>query len=332
MKQIKFNLYLPSWNFKKTREHALLAEESGFYSVSFGDHFYMAVTQGGSIGQTAKTPNLECYLALAGVAAITKRVRLLTAVTPIGFRPPAVLGKMTATLDHMSEGRLILGLGSGWQRDEYEAYGLPFPPSAERHRQLEDAIKLLKVMWTDPEPTYRGTDFAIDKAYNFPQPTQKPHPTLMVGGGSRKVLEIAARHADILSLVAPNRDVGSSDLRRSLQFGKPQFRERVKLFYDTARAAGRDVNQLEVSSLVFLLMSREKSEAEKMLASAAAAAGLDVETARQSPARICGTPEEVRREIRSRAEELDLTYFSFYFASREMVQTFAKEVMPEFTQ
>lgn len=130
MKQIKFNLYLPSWNFKKTREHALLAEEMGFYSVSFGDHFYMDVSQGGSVGQKPTTPNLECYTALAAVASITKKVKLVTAVTPIGFRNPAVLGKMIATLDHISEGRFIAGLGSGWQRTEYEAYGLPFLPTA----------------------------------------------------------------------------------------------------------------------------------------------------------------------------------------------------------
>jgi probable F420-dependent oxidoreductase len=329
MKQIKFNLYLPSWNFRKTREHALLAEEMGFYSVSFGDHFYMAVTQGGSVGQKATTPNLECYTSLAAVAAITKRVKLLTAVTPIGFRNPAVLGKMTATLDHISEGRLIVGLGSGWQRSEYEAYNLPFPPNAERLRQLEDAIKLLKVMWTDPEPTYHGTDFAIDKAYNYPQPTQKPHPPIMIGGGGRKVIQLAGRYADMLSLVPPNPD-GTSDLHRSVTFTKKQFRERVDLFHDAARAAGRDPSGLEVSTLSYMLMSRDKSQADQMLAASAADASTDVETARAALTYVSGTPAEVKREIRARCEELDLSYFSFYFSSREMLNTFASEVMPEF--
>jgi alkanesulfonate monooxygenase SsuD/methylene tetrahydromethanopterin reductase-like flavin-dependent oxidoreductase (luciferase family) len=317
MKEIKFNLYLPSWNFKKTREHALLAEEMGFYSVSFGDHFYMAVTQGGSVGQKATTPNLECYTSLAAVAAITKRVKLLTAVTPIGFRNPAVLGKMTATLDHISEGRLIVGLGSGWQRAEYEAYNLPFAPNAERLRQLEDAIKLLKVMWTDPEPTYHGTDFKIDKAYNYPQPTQKPHPPIMIGGGGRKVIQLAGRYADFLSLVPPNPD-GTSDLHRSVTFTKKQ------------RAAGREASRLEVSTLSYMLMSRDKSQAEQMLAASAADARTDIETARAALTYVSGTPAEVRREIRSRYEELDLSYFSFYFSSREMLNTFASEVMPEF--
>jgi len=329
MKQIKFNLYLPSWNFKKTREHALLAEEMGFYSVSFGDHFYMDVSQGGSVGQKPTTPNLECYAALAAVASITKRVKLVTAVTPIGFRNPAVLGKITATLDHISEGRLIVGLGSGWQRTEYEAYGLPFPSNAERLRQLEDAIKLLKIMWTDPEPTYHGTDFSIDKAYNFPQPTQKPYPPIMIGGGGPKLLQIAGRHADILSLVPPN-PTGSSDLHRSVTFGKKEFRDRVNLFYDNARAAGRDAGKLEISTLSYLLMSRDKRQAEQMLATSAAEARTDIETARKAMAYVSGTPEEVRREIRSRCEELDLSYFSFYFSSREMLNIFAAEVMPDF--
>ena len=331
MKQIKFNLYLPSWNFKKTREHALLAEEMGFYSVSFGDHFYMDVTQGGTVGQKATTPNLECYTALAAVASITRRVKLLTAVTPIGFRNPAVLGKITATLDHISEGRLIVGLGAGWQRSEYEAYHLPFPPNAVRVRELEDAIKLLKVMWTDPEPTYHGSDFAIDKAYNFPQPVQKPHPPIMIGGGGRKVIQIAGRYADVLSLVPPNPE-GTTDLHRTVTFGKQQFRERVELFYDAARAVGRDAGKLEVSTLSYMLMSRDKSQADQMLAASAAEAKTDLETARRALTYVSGTPNEVRREIRSRYEELDLSYFSFYFSSREMLNMFAAEVMPEFAQ
>ena len=329
MKQIKFNLYLPSWNFKKTREHALMAEEMGFYSVSFGDHFYMDVTQGGTVGQKATTPNLECYTALAAVASITNRVKLLTAVTPIGFRNPAVLGKITATLDHISEGRLIVGLGAGWQRSEYEAYHLPFPPNAVRVRELEDAIKLLKVMWTDPEPTYHGSDFAIDKAYNFPQPVQKPYPPIMIGGGGRKVIQIAGRHADMLSLVPPNPE-GITDLHRTVTFTRQQFRERVDLFLDTARAAGRDASKLEVSTLSYLLMSKEQSQAEQMLAASASEAETDLETARRALTYVTGTPEDVRREIRSRYEELDLSYFSFYFSSREMLKTFGAEVMPEF--
>jgi probable F420-dependent oxidoreductase len=287
------------------------------------------VTQGGTVGQKATTPNLECYTALAAVASITRRVKLLTAVTPIGFRNPAVLGKITATLDHISEGRLIVGLGAGWQRSEYNAYHLPFPANAVRVRELEDAIKLLKVMWTDPEPTYHGSDFAIDKAYNFPQPVQKPHPPIMIGGGGRKVIQIAGRHADVLSLVPPNPE-GTTDLHRTVTFGKQQFRERVDLFYDTARAAGRDAGKLEVSTLSYILMSRDKSQADQMLAASAAEAKTDLETARQALTYVSGTPAEVKREIRSRYEELDLSYFSFYFSSREMLSTFAAEVMPEF--
>src|SRR5262249_42039478 len=188
-----------------------------------------------------------------GVWLITRGVKLFPAVTRMGSRNRAVLGKITATLDHISEGRLIVGLGSGWQRSEYEAYNLPFPPNPERIRQLEDAIKLLKVMWTDPEPTYHGTDFAINKAYNFPQPVQKPHPPIMIGGGGRKVIQIAGHYGDILSLVPPN-PAGNPDLHRTVTFSRQQFRERIDLFYDTARADGRDPSKLEVSTLSYLLM------------------------------------------------------------------------------
>jgi alkanesulfonate monooxygenase SsuD/methylene tetrahydromethanopterin reductase-like flavin-dependent oxidoreductase (luciferase family) len=153
----------------------------------------------------------------------------------------------------------------------------------------------------------------------------------MIGGGGRKVIQIAGRHADFLSLVPPNPE-GTTNLHRTVTFGKQQFRQRVDLFYDTAREAGRDAGKLEVSTLSYLLMSRDKSQADQMLAASAAEAKTDLETARQALTYVSGTPDEVRREIRSRYEELDLSYFSFYFSSREMLNTFAAEVMPEFVQ
>src|SRR5579864_6815449 len=140
---------------------------------------------------------------LSAIAAVTKKVMLAPTVTAMSFRNPALLAKMTSTLDHISGGRFIAGLGSGWLRDEYDAAGYPYPSNAERLAQLAEGIEVLKAMWTQPEPTFSGRYFKIEKAYNFPQPVQKPHPPVMVGGGGSTLLKVAARHADIVNVAAP---------------------------------------------------------------------------------------------------------------------------------
>ena len=158
MNPIRFNLNCGTWDWEQTKENALLADELGFYSISIADHLYFI-----GADRAATTPSLECYATLSAVTALTKRVRLLTSVTPIGFRNPALLAKIITTVDTISNGRLTVGLGTGALRQEYEAFNFPFPSAAERIRQLEDGIHLLKSMWTQDEPTYHGRYYRIDR-------------------------------------------------------------------------------------------------------------------------------------------------------------------------
>ena len=204
MRKIKFGLYLPTGDFARARKVAERAEKQGFYSLSINDHLYSPMGE--------RDPQLECFSTLSAIAAITSRIRLAPAVVAMSFRNPALLAKTASTLDCISNGRLILGLGSGWQRTEYDAHGFPYPSTAERLDQLEDGINVLKAMWTQEEPAYQGRYFAIKNAYNHPRPVQKPYPPLMLGGSGKRLLEIAAKHADIALLTPPiyhDKDLGS---------------------------------------------------------------------------------------------------------------------------
>jgi alkanesulfonate monooxygenase SsuD/methylene tetrahydromethanopterin reductase-like flavin-dependent oxidoreductase (luciferase family) len=134
MRPIKFDVHLPALGFNHARTFAQLAESLGFYSVSFGDHFFMNMTLSRAVAPSPTTPKLECYTTLAALAALTNRVRLLTNVTPMGFRTPALLAKMSSTLDVISGGRLIMGLGTGWLRQEFDACGIDFPDKPRAHR------------------------------------------------------------------------------------------------------------------------------------------------------------------------------------------------------
>jgi alkanesulfonate monooxygenase SsuD/methylene tetrahydromethanopterin reductase-like flavin-dependent oxidoreductase (luciferase family) len=148
-------------------------------------------------------PILDCWIGLAALAADTRRVRLGTLVAAAGFRTPSILAKMTSTLDVISHGRLIVGIGAGWCDWEHRAYGLPFPPIGERMERLEEAIRILLAMWSDERATFRGKHFQVEGAVCAPKPLQKPHPPLLIGGSGAKVtLRLTAQYAQLHNLGA----------------------------------------------------------------------------------------------------------------------------------
>src|SRR5215469_10658079 len=250
MREIKFNLTLPMTSLERVREYATLAEELGFYSVSLGDHLFVRVPH---MSWGPQVPHLECFMTLSAVAATTRRVRLAPLVAVVPFRNPALLAKMTSTIDQISGGRLIAGLGSGWFNDEFTAYGYGSGSDSERIERLAEAICVLKAMWTQEEPSYRGRYYTIDKAYNFPKPLQKPHPPIMIGGAGRKVLEIAAREADIVNLVS-----SAPAANRGGRFDKAKLRRRLEMLREFARSAGRDPDSIEIAVFPFVLRAGDK--------------------------------------------------------------------------
>jgi probable F420-dependent oxidoreductase len=327
MHPIKFAVTLPNQDFAATRAMAERAEALGFDSVSLDDHFFMR-----GLMETPQTPHLECYTTLSALAAVTKRVRLVQMVTSMSYRNPALLAKMTSTLDQVSGGRVTVGVGAGWFREEYAAYNFPYPSNAERIDQLAEGIKVLKAMWTEDEPTFHGRYFRIDKAYNFPKPLQKPHPPLLVGGSGKKVLKITAAEADVANLIPPITR-GEVDLKEALKFDKAELGRRIETLRGYVKAGGRKPDAVEVSGNSFVLMARDKAQAEAIVQATAAAMQVpDIEAARRSPNVLAGTIDEVKREIRSRIETLGVTWFFLGFVMPDTMELFAKEVMPEFAK
>jgi alkanesulfonate monooxygenase SsuD/methylene tetrahydromethanopterin reductase-like flavin-dependent oxidoreductase (luciferase family) len=254
-------------------------------------------------------------------------------VAAVAFRSPPLLAKIASTLDHVSNGRVILGLGSGWERSEYDAHNYPYPSNSERLDQLADAIKLIKAMWTQEEPTYHGTYFSIDKAYNNPRPLQKPHPPIMLGGSGSKLLKIAAVEADILNLIPPifnGKDL-INDPAAAVRFDKAELKRRIGRLRALAKEAGRDPNDIEISGLILVNLAKDKTRADANVREIAKKWGFpDEEATRLAPSILAGTPDEVRREIRSRIEETGMTYFVVLPDSEESHQLLVEEVMPEF--
>jgi probable F420-dependent oxidoreductase len=331
VREIKFNLVLPIANHRRAQEWARRADELGFYSVSVADHMFTR-TLFLNFERTPAQPQMECYTMLAAVAAITKRVRLVPFITPMKFRSPPLLAKMIATIDQISNGRVIAGLGAGWQREEFDSYGYGFATNAERIERLGEGIRVLKAMWTEDEPSFKGRHYSIDKAYCFPKPVQKPHPPIMIGGSGRKVLEVAARDADIMNLIAAVY-LGSIQPSQQAKFDNHALHRKIAELHELTSAAGRDPDAIELSGFPLVLMSESKSESDAMAKAAGDAAGIfDLDEVRRLPMSLIGTPDEIRRELRSRIEEFNVTYHFLALGSPDAVELFAARVMPEFTR
>lgn len=192
---VKFGVLLPQdrKTYKEIVNTAKIAEDLGFDSFWVFDNL-MPFFFG------KRRDYLEAWTTLAALAAETSRIRLGTLVTCVSYRNPALLAKISATLDVLSGGRLEFGIGAGWYSAEYEAYGYPFPRAAVRLAQLKEALSIIKGMWMSSPFTFEGKYYMVKDAVCEPKPLQTPHPPILIGGSRPKMLKIMAEEADIANL------------------------------------------------------------------------------------------------------------------------------------
>ena len=222
----------------------------------------------------------ETMTTLGAMAALTSRVRIGVLVNGVLYRDPATLAKSAAMVDRISGGRLEFTLGASYARREFKAYGLPYPPAAERFERLDEALHIVKSLWTQPRTTFEGRHYRIENAPCEPKPLQLPHPPIMVGGVGEVTLRIAARHAT------------SSNM-----YGSPEtVAERAALLESFCGELGRDFDEIELSVHGDLALASTHAEAEAMAARAAAAQGFELESQRDSW--VIGTPDEAIAHLR----------------------------------
>ena len=212
--------------WSELRRRTTFAEEAGFDGAWVFDHFKPLYGDPGG-------PCMEGWTLLAALAASTERIRLGTLVTGVTYRHPALLAAEAATVDHVSDGRLELGVGAAWFETEHDALGFDFPRAGERIARLEEAIQVVKALFTADGVSFEGRHYRLrDASYN-PKPVQRPHPPIWVGGGGeRRTLPLAARHADVWH-----------------GFGSPDVVARKSAIVDrAAEEAGRDPSTIARST------------------------------------------------------------------------------------
>ena len=295
----------PESIWPEMRERVGWLEANGFAYLSVMDHLWQIPGVG-----PADQPFMEAWTTLGAVAASTERLQLTTMVSAVGYRNPALLAKMAATLDVLSGGRAILGIGGGWYEEEYNAYGFDFPRAGVRLGQLRDAVRLVKAMWADDRATYEGKHFVVRDAILEPKPLQRPRPRILVGGlGERVTLRIAAEHAEMCNLLSTPPDV---------------FRHKVDVLKGHLDRAGRTIADIEVTKLDRLCLAATPEAAQ---------AKWDAFGGRlpQGYRSLVGTPDEAVAVLKQfEALGCDAIFLSAANGDAESLDLFAREVMPVF--
>ena len=190
--------------FENLVDVATVAEAAGFDSFFLMDHYRQIPMVGAPVD-----PMPEAYTVLGGIAGRTSTIMLGTLVSGVTYRNPAVLAKMVTTLDVVSSGRAILGIGAAWLDTEHDSYGIEFPPVSERMDRLEEAVQICRMMFDEEAPSFQGRYYTIKDAFNFPRPLQAGGPPILVGGGGeRRTLQIVAMHADACNVFGVGVGVG----------------------------------------------------------------------------------------------------------------------------
>jgi F420-dependent oxidoreductase-like protein len=263
--------------FDRVARIATTAEESGFDSVWVMDHFYQ-------IGMMGPPTNamLESSTLLAALAGRTSRAKLGAMVTGVTYRNPALLAKIVTTLDVLSSGRAILGIGGAWNEDEHRGYGFDFPPPRERLDRLEEAVQICRAMFREETASFSGAHYRIEGALNFPRPIQPGGPRILIGGsGERRTLRLVARYADACNL-----------------FGDVEtIRGKLDVLRRHCDDVGRDPAEITKTRLGGLVIGATHEDAERRGARMRAARGMSEEWYRAST--VSGDPEEVAEQARA---------------------------------
>jgi F420-dependent oxidoreductase-like protein len=235
---------------------ARTAEDAGFDSLWVMDHFFQIRIS----GEAPKAPMLEAYATLAFLAGLTHHIRLGTIVTSVAYRHPGVLVKAVTSLDVLSGGRVIFGVGAGapWNElpagvspRDVESYGLgiPFPSLAVRFEQLEEVLEIAHQMWRGDEEPYAGKHYRLARPLNSPNALQRPHPPILIGGsGERKTLRLVARYGDMCNLFDLPGTGFADDLAHKLD-----------VLREHCRDAGRDYDEIEKTTVSFVDLGEDRS-------------------------------------------------------------------------
>lgn len=312
---------LESLNRETTMNGVDAVVDAGLEGLWAPDHFML--------GPNAE--EYEVWTLLSALAERTDDVDLGPLVGSITYRNPALLAKMATTVDILSEGRLRLGLGAGWHDEEHHAYGFDFPDIETRIEMLDEGLEVVKSMFTESHPAFKGDHYQIDNALNNPKPVQNPHPPIVIGGAGPKILRLAARHADEWNVEISSRARG------------PDIEYKARKFDEYLEEEGRNPGDVERSWLAHVLVCEDEEtvqEYEERIFPLPWGEESDMQNAQLKDAKearekgdfLIGTPVQVAEQIEV-IQNMGFTKLQLMFLDfpeTRGIELFGDEIIPQF--
>jgi len=328
MSRMKFSVSVPhgkpglQTDYGMVKEAAVECERLGYDAIYISDHMVPRpnTPYPEKDEYDLNVPYFECWTVLSALAVETKRVKLGTFTLCNSFRqPPSLLAKMATTLDHISDGRLIFGIGAGYNEKEYIMYGVPYPKKATRIRQMGEAIQIIRKMWTEDRPSFHGRYYHIENAICNPKPVQKPYPPILIGGRGRQLtLRLVAKYADIWNWPP------------AVYVTPEIFTEYTELLEEHCQKVGRNRHDIEISMGDILHINEDKTELRRQVEKYKP----DELTKDAYMNHLIGTPEQCIQRIQM-YQDLGVTEFVMQIPSLNTgdltdLRLFAEKVFPSF--
>ncbi|HXX79640.1 MAG TPA: TIGR03621 family F420-dependent LLM class oxidoreductase [Ktedonobacteraceae bacterium] len=295
---------------KEWVQKAQRVEQLGYSTFLIRDHFI----QGDFNHQLAPVP------ALMAAADVTKTLRVGSLVFDNDYRHPVMLAKEAATLDVLSDGRFELGIGAGWLASEYEQTGMPFDQPGIRVERLHEALHVLKGIFAEEPFTFTGQHYTITNLDSHPKPVQKPHPPLLIGAGSKRMLSIAAREADIIGILpkALTKGTISEDPTERLSETIAQKVAWIR------QAAGERFDEIELSMVVTLEITHDQEQTAAQIIQQRGWSDITSKQVLEMPSMLIGSPDQLIEKLQAVREKYG---FSYFVISDTCLETFASIVM-----
>ncbi len=304
------------------RDLAQTAEGLGYHLMAFPDHLAYELPSG------ELDPHHLGYSSMiiaAMISEATKKLRFGPLVLNNLLRHPAVAAQTLMSLDHMSGGRLLAGVGAGWRRREFEMTGLRFPDTTTRLRMLDESLICMRSLWTRDRTSFAGEFYQLKDAVLWPKPVQKPHPPILMGGSGKGLLRVAARHADILNVFF---EMGTAGHPNIAKLTNEVYRDKVRLLREETERCGRPRGAVRICNLIpNLTLTDSKAEAAAAASRMAPVLASGPERVHQSPHTLIGNPDECIAELQRRVREWEISIFLFVPGDAAMLRRLMEEVL-----
>ena len=305
----RFGVQLQSLPAGEFADRLRRIEALGYATVFWPDHFH---------------PMWDPVAALAAAAVVTTKLRVGSLVYGVDYRHPVVLAKAAATIQLLSGGRHEFGLGAGWMRTDYDQAGMSYDPPSVRIERLDEALTIIRSMWSEAKTTFAGRHYRVTDAPRAVEPAPPAPPAILVGGGGRKVLGVAGRHADIVG-INPSIPEGRVLPHTVHDLAPARVREKVGWVREAARAAGRDPGAIELQSLIFVTAVVDDPRPVREVVSRQT--GLSVDDVAECAGFLTGPGSEIRDRLEKRREETGISYVVIQSGDPETLERFGAEVV-----